>query len=566
MIHPDPSLPIDRVNNAQTAPTALERERVARQKAEEQNAALRAQLNSFSLPVFYFFQMAVAIGWVAFGFWVSTLMPSWHAPAWSHVIPVYVGILVALFAVLLQKPVIVLRLAGLWWFVPQFCRHILFIGDTGSGKTEGGINQVLYQVTKHVPNWGGLVLALKSDEHIFIRKALTHRHRESAFRLLEVRPDDAPPNWTPPLRYNLVSDRSLPWTTHAKAIVDTASALTEGFQSSFFKPNAVEAIARGLYLLDALGRPVNLRALRNLLTSDEALVSAINDFQDVASSRDNIQDLQLLDYFKREFTTPKGKDQSAGTSGTVGNYLAPFQHDEIAEVFCSEEPNNVELDDMDKGDVIVTNIPQRFQTERDYIHTMLVTLAFYRGYRRLEQPWWKRRKMNLNLIVADEYQDIVTAAEDGMAHHKAAAKLRAAKMVIIAATQSELSFDPRIGEAKRKVLMKQFRTRFYFRQPDEEDGRFAADFIGRKTVTKRSRTNDGMLDLGQRTTTHEEDEWRIKPHVLTNLKDFEAVVIHPARGRLFMPHFRRLRMPPIGPDGKAPSWHGLRGLLTRSKD
>ncbi len=55
-----------------------------------------------------------------------------------------------------------------------------------------------------------------------IARALGH---EDSLRLIRVRPSHVPPkDWQPPLRLNLLADRSVPWTTYAKIIVDTASA------------------------------------------------------------------------------------------------------------------------------------------------------------------------------------------------------------------------------------------------------------------------------------------------------------------------------------------------------
>ena len=57
-------------------------------------------------------------------------------------------VLFAAFALLVPEPKrrIVARLKGLRWKRSQFCRGWLITGDTGSGKTSSGINQLLHQV------------------------------------------------------------------------------------------------------------------------------------------------------------------------------------------------------------------------------------------------------------------------------------------------------------------------------------------------------------------------------------------------------------------------------------
>ena len=52
----------------------------------------------------------------------------------------------------------VARLGGLTWRRNQFCRGWLITGDTGSGKTTSGVNQLAHQVFQNEPTWGGLCI------------------------------------------------------------------------------------------------------------------------------------------------------------------------------------------------------------------------------------------------------------------------------------------------------------------------------------------------------------------------------------------------------------------------
>jgi len=52
----------------------------------------------------------------------------------------------------------IVRLKGFSWTREDFCRGWLITGDTGSGKTRSGINQLLFQVFQNDPNWGGCAL------------------------------------------------------------------------------------------------------------------------------------------------------------------------------------------------------------------------------------------------------------------------------------------------------------------------------------------------------------------------------------------------------------------------
>ena len=52
----------------------------------------------------------------------------------------------------------VVHLKGFNWTREDFCRGWLITGDTGSGKTRSGINQLLFQVFSHNSKWGGLCI------------------------------------------------------------------------------------------------------------------------------------------------------------------------------------------------------------------------------------------------------------------------------------------------------------------------------------------------------------------------------------------------------------------------
>jgi hypothetical protein len=53
-----------------------------------------------------------------------------------------------------------------------------------------------------------------------------HVHGESFDLIqLQIRPDDVPPTWAPEHRFNLTGNRTIPFTTYAKFLVDTATSL-----------------------------------------------------------------------------------------------------------------------------------------------------------------------------------------------------------------------------------------------------------------------------------------------------------------------------------------------------
>ena len=85
-----------------------------------------------------------------------------------------------------------------------------------------------------------------------------HFGREDDLILLQVRPDDASSAWQPRHTYNLTADRSIPYNTFAKAVVDTASSLGQSGNKGFFRNQAQTHIAAALEVLREIGADVTL--------------------------------------------------------------------------------------------------------------------------------------------------------------------------------------------------------------------------------------------------------------------------------------------------------------------
>ena len=194
------------------------------------------------------------------------------------------GFLLALIALWLlfvprNRRSYVAQLGGLKWKRTQFCRGWLITGDTGSGKTSSGINQLAHQVFQNEPTWGGLCIDEKGVYWETLAAMAEHYGREHDLIQLRIRSDSSDTNWTPEHHFNLTGDRSIPFTTYAKFIVDTATSLGQGGDKGFFKSQAQTHIAHALEMLYELKRPVTLLGAFELLSDRDLLEEEMENLE-----------------------------------------------------------------------------------------------------------------------------------------------------------------------------------------------------------------------------------------------------------------------------------------------
>ncbi|MBK7999432.1 MAG: type IV secretion system DNA-binding domain-containing protein [Verrucomicrobia bacterium] len=481
------------------------------------------------------FTMFVGCLAIAFG---ST---RWIAAPWGWIVAL-AAFVVGIFGLIAREPrrTFVAALKGLTWRRSQFCRGWLITGDTGSGKTSSGINQLAHQVFRNEPRWGGLCIDEKGVYWETLKAMADHygrTHDPSIFRFDQTTPAQSGPAST---SLNLTGNRDIPFNTYAKFVVDTATSLGQGGDKGFFKSQAQTHIAHALELLHEIKRPVTLSGAFELLSSAEQLDAEIQSLRELHPFPRRIE---LAAHFTNRFLTQPA-EQLGGVRETIGNYLQYYLSPEIAEVFCSPG-STFNMADVDAGKIICVTMPQKFQIERRYVNTFLKLLFYNHALRRFDKPGTDRADDNLIILWADEAQRFMTASEDGTSDYNVVDVIREAGATIIAAAQSTTSLVPPLGHDKAKVLTLNLRNRMVFRAADEADAVQTADFLGKKRVVKRS----WGYSAGKRNVNYSEtEEHKLKPHQLRNLRDHECVLVHCERG------FRRVTLPPLEPNGRIAKW------------
>jgi len=436
----------------------------------------------------------------------------------------------------------VARLGGLTWKRNQFTRGWLITGDTGSGKTSSGINQLAHQVFQNEKKWGGLCIDEKGVYWETLSAMARHYERETDLIHLKIQADGQAEQSLH--RFNLTGDRSIPFTTYAKFVVDTATSLGQGGDKGFFKNQAQTHIAYALELLAELSRPVTLSGALDVLSSKPKLDEELEFLNKLPLQTPRRYALNF--HFKHRFLDQPA-EQLGGVRETIGNYLQYFLTPEVAEIFCVEN-STFDFSAVDSGKIILVTMPQKFQTERRYVNTFLKLLFYNHALRRFDQPKTQRGKNNLLILWADEAQRFMTASEDGTSDYNCVDVIREAGVTIVAAAQSTTSLIPPLGNDKSKVLTLNLRNRMIFRSADEADAVQAADFLGKKRVVKRSWGSSA----GRRNVNYSEaEEHKIKPYQLRTLRDHECVLVHCEKG------YRRLTLPPLEANGQIARWFSL---------
>ena len=484
-----------------------------------------------SVPLLLLWTICLALGW----FFEPVV-------GWISFLPLFVSVPIGwCFAPLRSRREISASLAGFVWDRNDFCRGWLITGDTGSGKTFA-INALMHSVFQHEPDWGGLCCDEKGIYYETLVRMARKYHRQDDLLLLQTRPDLADQDWIPLARFNLLSDSTIPWSTYATVIVDTASALNPGSEDKgFFKTQAHANIGRGIQLFRLLNVVPTMHDLLGVLQSQPLLKAMLQNLESLKNHGDaDAQD--CYEHFMNAYLR-QPPEQLGGVISTIYNYLNYFTNPDIIEIFGTPE-NTFDFSALDRGAIICLSMPQKYQTERRYVTTILKLLFYAHALRRFDpRPPGRRRPDEDNLLICwqDEAQRFISDSDFNVD------VIRQANSTTIMAAQSKTSFFPALGtREKAEVTILNLRNRIIFKAADKSCAETSADFVGRRMHWKKTYTRGKN---NSSTTRSREEEYLVKPYELMSLPRFTAIVKHCEKG------FKRKKLHPVDADGKTPHWY-----------
>jgi type IV secretory pathway TraG/TraD family ATPase VirD4 len=416
---------------------------------------------------------------------------------------------------------VIFRILGIAFTWDDLCAHLVIIGRSGCGKTAGVLKSILTQMARNADNWGAIILDEKGDFHEMLHGIWTALGK--AERLVIVRvplPEEAAKIDLPPVRVNLIGDRTVPWATYAQLVIDVAVSQGQKTDNAFFKSQGRNIITRIFEALELVGHPVTLATAHAFVSNKDVYKQVIADLELTR----NPQALELVQYWLTLDVTSAG--QKDGIFSTADNYLMPYSQEIIANVFSSIEPNFT-LKEIDNCKLVVPSIPQLYLFNRSYIHAFIKLWFFFDTFRRYDLPNSRQVIQTLPKrgLIIDEAQNSLLGSEEGLADHKAIDKVRGAGAFLIYAMQSYSSAKPNIqDESKVNTIFANMGTHVIHAIKDHPGRETASKMFVSYDKKKTTRSFGHNGDLSVSETTEEKPTRR--PDFFLNLRKFEAIVSH----------------------------------------
>ncbi len=331
-------------------------------------------------------------------------------------------------------------------------QNILVLGGIGSGKTTRAMHPFLIQLLDQ--RCGGVIFDIKGD----FQQAVLHFAEQTQSSIIRIGPNLYPMNLlaglTPEIAASfLKSVFLLSGKPHAEAFwVDTATELcrnTLGVLS--FLPQHYSLQGLYQYLFDTQSRLAIDAALDNTLPQlDEKSRRLLNTYWQYQE--------RIFDYFDEKV--------KAGVNATIAQVLAPFNHPELIDAFCTESDDQVRMETVLTGAVFLVSLPLSVWGLGGKVVYTFIKLRFYNVMQqRASRPEWNQTQPVF--FMCDEFQEIVSANKDGLSDLNFWDKSRSSKTIGIISAQAVSSFYAAIGDRDTThALLQNFRQKICFRTED----------------------------------------------------------------------------------------------------
>lgn len=388
------------------------------------------------------------------------------------------------------------------------CQNILVLGGIGSGKTTGVMQPLLLQCLDQ--QCGGLIFDIKGD----VKEAVSQFAAATNRELVVLGPHHR--------RMNLI-DGLTPEV--AASFLKSAFLLgNRGNVDSFWVDTASELCRNTLGMLSFLPNRYDLQSLHQYLfelDSQETINNEIDALLQTLPEKEARLLKTYCNYHDLIFSHFDAKIKS-GVNATIAQALAPFNHPDLLDAFCSSHTEPAKMQDSLNGTVYLVDMPLSIWGLGGKVAYTFIKLRFFNLMQnRNQHP--TQNKNNPVFFMCDEYQEIVSANRDGLSDLNFWDKSRSSKTIGIISSQSIASFYAALGSHDlAHALLQNFRQKLCLRTEDPVTLDFMERLVGRARVKKVS---DSMGNQHQSKTISESREGVVDAQLFRELHPGQAVTI-----------------------------------------
>lgn len=416
-----------------------------------------------------------------------------------------------------KKPAV--RLGGLTWTREELCHSVMLTGAIGSGKT-CALNALVDQVFQQFPDFGGLWLDAKGDSHAHLLRIAKKYGREKDIIMLEV-PFEGRHTY-PKQTMNLMEAGNMGSEVVAEIVAEISTqGESKGKNSSFFRAQTVEHVAKACEFFKATHAPLNAKNLKDFLCDPYGMRKTLEAMGMHTVKGPDGEDRQIPDdnpltdhWWSYILQAP---DQRSGVISSIANALTCFASGEVAEIFSAD--SSVDFNDINNGKIFCVTIPSSYPRQKAAVYQFIKALFFSFGKRRYDLRKFANSREPLILCMLDEYQ-ASASPNDVMSVDK----LRDAGCAFIAACQDESSLTPVVGRDIQPGLVGKFRNRFIFKPESPESDEDKSKIVGKKRIWRTSYGHSGGKQSSNRAIV---DDYIILPQFFRRkLKTNRCVILH----------------------------------------
>lgn len=354
-------------------------------------------------------------------------------------------------------------------------QNIAIFGGIGSGKTTRGINRLVAQALAQ--QCGILAFDIKGDYCETLRELARRADRPLITIGVRARGLNLLEGLTPEV---------------AASFLKSALLLGSGADSKFWIETGTELARNVLAMLRFLPEAYSLNGLYRWLFDEdererlsEALQARLDGFTSPAHENERRLLLSSLHYYRAIFAKFEDKVRS-NVLAELAQVLSPFAQPELADAFCTSSPDNVQMEQLLRGDVFVVALPLAEYGLGAKTAYTFIKLRFFNlmQQRRQHKEWDQERSI---AFVADEYQEVVSCSKTGLSDLNFWDKSRSSGCVGIISAQGMSSFYAAIGDRDlANALVQNFRQVICFRTEDEATIKRITSLLGQIEVDRES--------------------------------------------------------------------------------